>query len=133
MGKILRILVVDDAIDLRDLIGFQLRDNSYEVIGAGCVQEALAQFDFEGSFDLIISDFHMPGGTGIDLFNSLQERGSEAPFILMSGDLQLSSAEIRALGIASFLPKPFNSEVLCKSVESALAACVLRGSSVVLT
>ena len=37
MGKILRILVVDDAIDLRDLIGFQLRDNSYEVIGAGCV------------------------------------------------------------------------------------------------
>jgi DNA-binding NtrC family response regulator len=59
-------------------------------------------------YDLVISDFNMPGESGLDLFRSTSFRYPRLPFILMTGNLdpRLRREAIR-MGVCNFVEKPF--------------------------
>jgi len=114
----MRVLVVDDDPELAELISEQLSAWDCEPTSAGCVDEAVALLTTH-SFDLVLSDLHMPRRSGFELLRLVQENWSSTPMILFSS---FASAETKrqALerGARRFLSKPFSLDALREAVES---------------
>lgn len=86
MATPIRALIVEDYADDALLIVRELRRGGYEpsyvrVETEGALRVALD----EGAWDVILSDYSLPGFTGLDALRVVQERGVDIPFILISG------------------------------------------------
>lgn len=81
----LKLLIIEDDVDQRDLIRETLEDHfGYgTVVGVDSQRAALEQ-DLN-SFDLILSDYNLPDGTGMDLLAEVQRR-STTPVIMVTGE-----------------------------------------------
>lgn len=81
----IKLLIIEDDDDQRELIRETLEDHfgAGTVVGVASRQEALLQN--LNSFDLILSDYNLPDGTGMDLLADVQERSS-TPVILVTGE-----------------------------------------------
>jgi len=88
-----RILFIDDEIDIRKAIQHSLTNWGCEVICAESLDDALgsiAKKQFE--YDLVISDLRLRDGTGIEAINELfKTTGRKTPAILVSGDTSKES------------------------------------------
>lgn len=80
----MRVLLVDDDLFAAELASVFLEMSGYEVILAESAMTALANIDSDDGIDLVISDFHMPEITGLDLLEVLRANGWKKPFILLS-------------------------------------------------
>ncbi len=120
----LRILVVDDASFVRDMVKKHLRDRipGVEIQDAVDGARALA-FLKSQSVDLILSDWEMPNLSGEELLRAVraQPHNAATPFIMISsrGD---RSHVIRAVeaGVSDYLSKPFTPEELLRKVFKQL-------------
>lgn len=111
-----KILFIDDEVDLVEILSerFQLFGAITSV--ASSVEEALKKLT-ENQYDLIISDMQMPGGSGIDIFNKMQNKeGSKAVKIIVTGHADLSHEEIYDRGIDAIFTKPFQLKDLVSAV-----------------
>lgn len=121
-----RILVVDDASFIRDMVKKQLRDKvpGAEVLDAADGNRALALLK-SNAIDLILSDWEMPNMTGAELLAALRAmpQYSKLPFIMVSsrGDRGHIIKAIE-LGVSDYLSKPFTGEELIKKVHKQLHA-----------
>lgn len=109
-----RVLVVDDSRMQRKILSSQLTRAGYEVVEAGCAEEALDLSDHDPP-DLVISDWMMPGMSGLDFCQALRAQVKEnyVYFILLTSKTE--SAEIaRGLdgGADDFLTKPVSGDEL---------------------
>jgi two-component system response regulator FixJ len=70
----------------------------------------------------IVTDVRMPGRSGIELVEEMRRRGSEAPVIVITGhaDVPLAVQAMHA-GVADFIEKPFDDEVMLSAIRKALA------------
>ncbi|MEN9309029.1 MAG: hypothetical protein RL173_2961 [Fibrobacterota bacterium] len=120
-----RILIVDDEALMRDMAGESLRRRGHEVTLARNATEGLEKFD--ASYELVLSDYKMPGLTGLEFLKKIRERKSEVPFVIMTahGTVQVAVEAMRH-SAWDFLEKPFDPEVLELTVERALEVHVLR-------
>ncbi|OAT30206.1 CheY-like receiver/winged-helix DNA-binding domain response regulator [Buttiauxella brennerae ATCC 51605] len=84
MRKEMRVLLVDDDLFAAELASVFLEMSGYEVILAESAMTALANLNSDDGIDLVISDFHMPEITGLDLLELLRANGWKKPFILLS-------------------------------------------------
>ncbi|HEX7763671.1 MAG TPA: response regulator [Cellvibrio sp.] len=120
----IRILVVDDATFIRDMIKKQLRDKipGVEILDAPDGNRALAQLKNQ-SVDLILSDWEMPNMTGAELLTAVRAmpNAGAVPFIMISsrGDRSHIVKAIQ-LGVSDYLSKPFSAEELLKKVFKQL-------------
>ncbi len=120
----IRILVVDDATFIRDMIKKQLRDTipGVEIIDAPDGSRALAQLRNQ-TVDLILSDWEMPNMTGAELLGAVRAmpNAGKTPFIMISsrGDRTHIIKAIE-LGVSDYLSKPFSAEELLRKVSKQL-------------
>ena len=118
----LRVLVVDDEADTRELLRTVLEQCGSEVRTAGSADEALVLFA-ESKPDVLVSDIGMPGEDGYDLIGKV--RGLEAgltnrvPAIALTAYARLED-RIRALnaGFQVHIPKPIEPAELVAVVAS---------------
>ncbi len=104
-----RVLVVEDDQDHAFLIEKTLerwangKDCAFEIVDS--VERALERFD-AASFDLILSDYHLPGKTGFELLSEVQKRSLSVPLILMTavGDEGLATKALKA-GFFDYITK----------------------------
>ncbi|RJQ77879.1 MAG: response regulator [Desulfobacteraceae bacterium] len=87
-----KVLVVDDDPFVREILGMVLGDNGFEIETAESGQEALGKFRADETIGLIISDMNMPEMSGLELIRNLRESGADVPFIILSGDSEMSAA-----------------------------------------
>lgn len=80
----MRILLVDDDLFAAELASVFLEMSGYEVIIAEGAMTALANIDSDNEIALVISDYHMPEITGLDLLEVLRANGWNKPFVLLS-------------------------------------------------
>lgn len=80
----MRVLLVDDDQFSAELASVFLEMSGYEVIIAESAMTALAHLDSDPEINLVISDFHMPDITGLDLLEMLRANGWNKPFVLLS-------------------------------------------------
>lgn len=81
----LRILIIEDDADQRDLIRETLEDHFGRdtVVGVGTAAQAMAQ-DL-GRFDLILSDYNLPDASGLQVLDQIKSRCS-TPVIMVTGE-----------------------------------------------
>ncbi len=128
LSTIPRILVAEDERVMSDVIRFNLQRAGYEVTVA---RNGLDAWDHLQSraFDLILSDYQMPGLTGVELCRRLRTAfaGWDVPFILLSArGLELNAACLHdELKILTVLFKPFSPRELLQMVANALSNSAL--------
>jgi CheY-like chemotaxis protein len=122
----LRVLLVDDEQDARELVGFILRRQGATVTTAASASEALTQLR-TGSFDLLVSDIGMPGGDGCELVRSLRTaRAGAAVADLPALALTAYAREeerhrILAAGFQRHVAKPVDPAQLVAAVAATVA------------
>ncbi len=115
----LRVLVVDDAPDVTELLALMMTHAGYEVAMAFSAPEA---FDAAraGHFDAVISDIGMPGMNGYQLAEALRALPDyrTTPLIAVTGFTHLEDRErARRAGFDDFLHKPINPSDLLNAVK----------------
>jgi two-component system response regulator FlrC len=115
-----RILVVDDDPHMQQAIGACLARGNYQLSIVPHGIAAIEQLEQE-SYDLIISDQQMPQMSGLELLATLQKRGVETPFVMITAYGTITQAvEAMQLGAADFITKPFSTSDLERVVERVL-------------
>jgi two-component system chemotaxis response regulator CheY len=119
-----RILMVDDMASIRRIVKVVLQEEGYQTdeadSGVAGYQRATAI-----DYDLIISDWNMPRGTGTEMVRELKRNAKTAhvPIIMLTAEAEKSRIlELAKLGVAGYILKPFKPEVLIKAVARALEA-----------
>jgi two-component system response regulator FixJ len=112
--------VIDDDDAMRHSMEFLLRSARYAV---RTYESASAFLDRLASAEpgCIVTDVRMPGMSGIELLQQLNERDADFPVIVMTGhgDIQLAVSAMK-IGAADFLEKPFDDEVMLAAIRAAL-------------
>jgi DNA-binding NtrC family response regulator len=119
-----RVLVVEDEDKLRRIIELHLLDSGFEVEKASTAEEALPLTD---RADLVITDFKLPGMTGLEMLKLVRRTDSHVPVIVMTAFGTVENAvEAMKSGAADFLLKPFDLDQLSAVVNKALEIRSLR-------
>ena len=120
------ILYLDDEPAIGLILEDTLERAGHRAIGAQTVPQAL-QALAEQDIDLIISDFRMPGLTGLEFLELLQQEGSTVPLIMLTGyaTIEHAVASIKA-GAIDYITKPVSPERLELAVSQALEVVRLR-------
>ena len=107
-----RILVVDDEPLVCAAICMVLACAGHRAESAYNGEEALAKFQ-AGSFDVVLTDFTMPGMPGDQLAREIKARDPAKPIIMITGFPPAKKPS----AIASVILKPFNLQDLQKALE----------------
>lgn len=121
MAAAKRILVIDDADDVRRLVQRQLQSLGYETRGAMNGEDGLRLVEEEVP-DLVLCDLRMPRVDGLTVLRTLQEKHPHLPVVVVSGEGVFNDAiEALRAGAWDYLTKPVSSmAVLGHAVSKAL-------------
>ncbi len=120
------ILYLDDEPAIGLILEDTLERSGHAVVGSTTVAEALRALA-EHDIDLIISDYRMPGLTGLEFLELLREEGISVPLIMLTGyaTIEHAVASIKA-GAIDYITKPVSPEQLELAVSQALEVVNLR-------
>ena len=117
------ILIVDDEPAILKVTSSFLIKNGYTVLSAGDGIEALTIY-VKNSADikLVVTDVMMPMMDGVNLTRALKKINPLVQVIAASGHTEISHKnDLRALGIQTFLIKPFNNHQLLEAIHNAIS------------
>ena len=117
------ILVADDESHILNVVSLKLRNAGYRVITASDGQEALELAQAEKP-DLLITDYHMPHLSGIELCRRLKQdaQTNSIPAIMLTArGYQLEEQDQEDNGILEMLSKPFSPRQLLSTVNQVFA------------
>jgi CheY-like chemotaxis protein len=112
-----RVLVVEDHDDSRDMLEQALAHVGALVIASPSADEAVAHL---GEVDVVVTDIAMPGHDGFWLLREVQRRQGSTPVIAVSGFSDLHVRALRESAFARVLRKPIDPWLLCHEVAAAL-------------
>ena len=113
-----RVLVVDDEARVRSLLCDMLAAWGCEAVEAASGETALALLE-QGEYDLMLTDFLMPGRSGIDLIRDVRSRDAAISVIMITASAVDFDADSRRLEF-TLLHKPLQLEELKGAVGQAL-------------
>ncbi|MEQ9262107.1 MAG: sigma-54 dependent transcriptional regulator [Owenweeksia sp.] len=115
-----KILVVDDDTTFLLMLKSFLEKKGFETETVSTAEKGLATLQ-KKSYDLILSDYRMPGMDGIEMLSTMHTEGIHTPLILLTsyGDIKLAVKAMK-FGAADYLTKPVNPEELLELVKSVL-------------
>lgn len=132
-----KVLVVDDNQTTRQVISRFLKGHGYTVTTTADASEALERFSQE-PFDLVLSDFAMPGMDGANLTQRIHSLAPQIPVVIMSGHSGAKKENLLQAGAADFIEKPLllhellatlrnnmPEELTGDVLDSSLASCCL--------
>ena len=126
----MRILVVDDQMTMRQINMDMLSSLGYKnLTEADDGTTALALIN-QREFDLIVTDWNMPGMQGIDLLKAIRahETYSGLPVILVTAEAKRDQiVEAAQAGVNGYVVKPFNAAKLKETLDKVVARMVATG------
>ena len=121
-----RILVVDDDESLRRVTQVQLEEEGYTVMTAASGEDSQSIL-LRSPQDLVITDFSMPGMSGVDLLKQVRAEYPETTVVLVTAFGTVESAiEAMKFGAYDYITKPVNPDSLRHVVARALDHLSLR-------
>ncbi len=117
----LTVFIVDDDPEVRRSISVLVRSVGLEARMFGSARDFLDAFDPNVAGCLVL-DMRMPGMTGLQLQQALNERNIRIPivFITAHGEIPTATSAMRA-GAIDFIPKPFSPQLLLERIQEAIA------------
>ena len=117
----MRILILDDNAALAQILGVSLRSEGFVVLVFTCPHEALKHIH---EADVLLTDYHMPGMTGLEVARRAHEQGWRGSLFIMSGHFSAISERIEHPLLRCILDKPFSprdlADILYKSNQEIL-------------
>jgi DNA-binding NtrC family response regulator len=117
-GLFMKVLVVDDDGNTLNETVSALDLSGYEVSGLSHAVEAFELYK-SGKFDVVITDYHMPEMTGLDLLKKIKEFNQDSFIIIITGYAELETAVEAVNNHAyAFFVKPVNLSELIRVLKS---------------
>ena len=120
MDKNMKILVVDDFSTMRRIVKNLLRDlgftNTHEADDGTTAWPMLQS----GDFDFVVTDWNMPGMTGIELLQKIRsdERLKGVPVLMVTAEAKRDQIVAAAqAGVNGYVVKPFTAAALKEKIE----------------
>ncbi len=115
-----RILIVDDDKTLLSIMSEYLSACGFELELAYNAAQARHYLE-HSAYDAILSDFNMPGESGLDLLGHVSSRYPGLPFIMMTGcSTSLPKDAAMKMGSSAYVVKPFRLRDLVGTIETVL-------------
>lgn len=117
-----KILVVDDDSTFCIMLKTFLTKNGFEVKEAFSFDEAVRLIHANG-FDVLLSDFRLPEGSGMELLAEAKQKSADTIVILMTGyaDIRVAVSAIKK-GAYEYVTKPINPDEILLTINNALKA-----------
>ena len=120
-----RVLVVEDDADTRDLLCRVLEMAGATVLCVGSVAQAMDGVHHSFDADVVLTDFSMPGADGLELIRAFRmapsTRAVAAPILILTGHSESGwRARALAAGAAAVLTKPFMAARLIAELVAAI-------------
>jgi len=117
------ILLVEDDPDVRNATRMLLRTEGYRVTAVASLAEALLNLRQSRSIDLVVTDFHLVGETGVQVISRLRaELGTALKAVLMTGDTSSAMKDLGHDPNLRIVSKPVQAEAFLDLVRALLAA-----------
>jgi CheY-like chemotaxis protein len=114
-----RILVVDDEPFVCDAVKMMLNFDGHAVETAGSAQEALDQLEKQ-QYDLVITDYSMPGMKGDELAGAIKARNPSQPVVMITAYAEILPTPVKA--VDCLVSKPFLLENLREAISKVTPA-----------
>jgi signal transduction histidine kinase len=122
LSRRLRVLHIEDSDLDHELAMVHLKRAGLDVDTRRIDSRAEFEVELDGDWDLVLSDYNLPGFSGIQALRLLRERGLEWPFVLVSGEIgEETAVDAMRSGASDYLLKN-NLARLAPAVEHAIAA-----------
>jgi len=113
------ILVVDDEVELRKAIIFDLKRRGCKTYEASNGNEAF-KIVCEQNIHIVVSDVRMPESNGVDLLKQIREKYPKIPVVVLAtGFADLTEIEALQLGAYALLDKPFDRKKILGLLENS--------------
>ena len=120
------ILIVEDEAKMRRLLELQLADEGFLATTAPDAESGLKLLQ-KNSFDLVVTDFKLPGMTGLEFLQSVKRANAAIPVIIMTAYGTVESAvEAMKVGASDYVLKPFSLAELVLVIRKELESRNLR-------
>ncbi|MCP3738207.1 response regulator transcription factor [Rossellomorea sp. BNER] len=123
----IRVLIVDDDKEIRDLLRKYLEREMYEVDVAVNGEEALYQFG-QNKYNLIILDLMMPKVDGIEVCRQLRDKTNVPILMLTAKDHEIDKIVGLSIGADDYITKPFSINEVVARVKALLRRFMVLGS-----
>jgi len=127
----MKILIIEDEVDLRETIEESLLKENYIVETAGdyiSANEKVSIYDY----DCILLDIMLPNGNGLELLEELKQLGKSENVIIISAKNSLDDkVKGLALGADDYLTKPFHIAELTARIKAVLRRKNYQGKEVI--
>ncbi|RZK82713.1 MAG: sigma-54-dependent Fis family transcriptional regulator [Pedobacter sp.] len=116
-----RILIIEDDRTFSQILEGFLSKHQHQTVACFEIKKALQQID-QQTFDLLLVDYRLPDGTGLDILSYASEKGLDMPIIIMTSfnDVRTAVKSIQ-LGAIDYITKPVNPDELLMLINKALA------------
>lgn len=118
------ILVVEDFLVVQRFIREMLESKGYSTLGASNVNAACEILMNQGDrIDLILTDYHMPDGTGYDLLKKIVDHKDlrQKPVMFLTTESNPSLLEqVNSLKPVTWITKPYKSDVLFEEIKKLI-------------
>ena len=124
MSKDIKFLVVDDFSTMRRIIKNVLNDIGYSNITEADDGTTAWPMLQQSHFDVLITDWNMPGMPGLDLVKAVRAdpRLAELPVLMLTAESKREQiAEAAQAGVNGYVIKPFTAVTLKEKIEKILA------------
>ena len=121
------LLIVDDEPRILSALRRALRRESFEILAAETPAEALRLFEAH-DVDLVLSDYKMPGMTGLQLLARMSERRPTTVRMLITGWTEaIPEQEMHEVGVHAVINKPWDVYALKETLRLAVKEASNRG------
>jgi DNA-binding response OmpR family regulator len=117
-----KILVVDDDLDLIDLTGYALRRDGFTVVQAVDGEQALQRWERERP-DLVLLDANMPKMNGFEVCRQIRTTSTTPVIMLTARDDEEDVLQGLELGADAYVTKPFSARQLIARIRAVIRRC----------
>jgi len=113
-----RVLIADDSSTMRKIILRSLQAAGIpSAVEASDGEEAVTLFK-PGTFDLVLTDWNMPGKTGLEVTQEIRAQDPNVPIIMITTEAEKTRViEAIQAGVTDYLVKPFTPDTLQQKLE----------------
>lgn len=117
------VLIVDDSPTMRQIVAFTLTNAGFTVIEAEHGKDAVSKVAKGPKMDIVVTDLNMPEMDGITLIKELRRLSAFkfTPILMLTTESAVEKKQAgKEAGATGWIVKPFNPEVLLKTIAKVL-------------
>jgi CheY-like chemotaxis protein len=112
-----KILIVDDNDSLRSVVSQMLCWLGYDVSSADSGESGLSVF-FKNKFDIVLSDYEMPGMDGVAFARSIKQHYPGIPVVIMTGAGKETVLSRNSTAVDEVIAKPFTMKEIGATIQN---------------